>query len=32
MIDLNIHLPYLSGPLFFMIIFLISLKVGKEKL
>lgn len=32
MLDLNIHYPYLSGALFFLIIFLISLKVSKDKL
>ncbi len=32
MFDLNIHYPYLSGALFFMLIFLISLKVSRDKL
>jgi MFS transporter, DHA1 family, multidrug resistance protein len=32
MLDLNIHYPYLSGALFFMIIFLISLWGNSEKI
>ncbi len=29
MLDLNIHYPYLSGALFFMLILLLSLKVNR---
>ncbi len=32
MLDLNIHYPYLSGSMFFMIIFLVSLRISRAKI